>query len=67
MKKKLNKWFSKTLSCIKINAIDILVVIALLIIGVNSCFINLNFGFYIIALELIILAYALSKFKGKEV
>mgnify|MGYP000094883707 CR=1 FL=1 len=67
VKKKLSKWFYKTLTYIKSNATDILVLLAGLIIGINSCFINLHFGFYVIALEFIVLAYSLSKFKGEEV
>lgn len=62
--KKLNKVKNKLKKFYKYivkNIVDLLVLIAMIIIGVNSSIINLNFGMYVIALEFIILAYVLSK------
>lgn len=45
------------------NLADLIVVIAILIIAINSILINAYFGFYIIAAELILIAFKLYKVK----
>lgn len=57
VKNKLKKFYEYIVK----NIVDLLVLIAMIIIGVNSSIINLNFGMYVVALEFIILAYVLSK------
>lgn len=45
------------------NISDILTMLAIIIIAINSIVLNVAFGFYVIALELIIIAYFLSRIK----
>lgn len=45
------------------NISDVLTMLAIVIIAINSIIINVAFGFYIVALELIIIAYFLSRIK----
>ena len=42
---------------------DIFTILALIIIGINSCFINIYFGFYVIAVELIVVSYVINRYK----
>lgn len=45
------------------NIVDLLTILAMLTIAINSITLNTTFGFYVISLELIITAYFLSKIK----
>lgn len=55
------KKLKKIRSFIEENISDVLTILALLIIAINSIVLNVTFGFYIVALELIIVAYFISK------
>ncbi len=57
------KILKKIKSFIDKNIVDLLTVLAMLTIAINSITLNATFGFYVISLELIITAYFLSKFK----
>lgn len=66
---KLIKWlkvkYSKVKTFVRGNLTDVLIFLALFIIAINSILINFNFGIYILALELILVAYSLYR-KGGE-
>lgn len=57
MKRKL-EWLK---SLIIKNLSDLLVFIALILIGFNSCMLNIIFGLYVIALELILIAFFINQ------
>lgn len=57
------KTLKKIKSFIDKNIVDLLTLLAMLIIEINSITINVAFGFYVVSLELIITAYFLSKIK----
>lgn len=59
--RKFRRTINKYKKYILENLVDILVVIAMLIIGINSSTLNLHLGMYIVSLELIIVAYFISK------
>ena len=66
---KLIKWFKikyrKVKTFVIENLTDVLIFLALFIIAINSMLINLNFGMYVLAVELILIAYSIYK-KGGE-
>lgn len=66
---KLIKWlkfkYSKAKTFVRGNLTDVLIFLALFIIAINSILINFNFGMYILAGELILVAYSLYR-KGGE-
>lgn len=47
------------------NISDVLTILAIIIIAINSIIINVAFGFYVLALELIIIANFLSRLKKR--
>lgn len=55
------KKLKKIKSFIEGNLVDLLTMLALLIIAINSIVLNVTFGFYVLALELIIVAYFISR------
>ena len=57
------KILKKIKSFIDKNIVDLLTLLAMLIIAINSITLNVAFGFYVVSLELIITAYFLSKIK----
>lgn len=57
------KTLKKIKSFIDKNIVDLLTLLAMLIIAINSITLNVAFGFYVVSLELIITAYFLSKIK----
>lgn len=64
--KKYKKLLNKFKEYIVKGLEDIFIILALIIIGINSCFINLYFGFYVIAVELIIVSYAINRYKSTK-
>lgn len=66
---KLIKWlkfkYSKVKTFVRENLTDVLIFLALFIISINSMLINFNFGMYVLAGELILIAYSLYR-KGGE-
>jgi len=66
---KLIKWlkfkYSKVKTFVRGNLTDVLIFLALFIIAINSILINFNYGMYILAGELILVAYSLYR-KGGE-
>ena len=64
--KKYKKFFNKFKEYILKVLEDIFAILALIIIGINSCFINIYFGFYVIAVELIIVSYAINRYKSNK-
>ena len=66
---KLIKWlkfkYRKVKTFVRENLTDVLIFLALFIIAINSILINFNFGMYILAVELILVAYSLYR-KGGE-
>lgn len=57
------KTLKKIKSFIDKNIVDLLTILAMLIIAINSIALNVVLGFYVLSLELIITAYFLSKIK----
>lgn len=57
------KTLKKIKSFIDKNIVDLLTMLAMLIIAINSIALNVVLGFYVLSLELIITAYFLSKIK----
>lgn len=64
--KKYKKIFNKFKEFILKGIEDIFIILALIIIGINSCFINIQFGFYVVAVELMIVSYAINKYKSTK-
>lgn len=64
--KKYKKLFNRFKEYIVKGLEDIFTILALIIIGINSCFINIYFGFYIIAVELIIVSYVINRYKSTK-
>lgn len=64
--KKYKKIFNKFKEFILKGIEDIFIILALIIIGINSCFINIQFGFYVISVELMIVSYAINKYKSTK-
>lgn len=61
VKNKIKRKLEWLKSLIIKNLSDLLVFIALILIGVNSCMLNIIFGLYVISLELILIAFFINQ------
>lgn len=61
----LNK-FNSFINFLTDNLVDVIIFVAMVIIGINSSFINIHFGMYVLSTELIILAYVISGSKKQR-